>query len=129
MISDPIADFLIRIKNISLAGGKSLSVPYSKAKEELAKILVEEGYLSKIEVTGKGVEKKLVVALAENRQSKIVEVKRISKPGRRVYLKAKGIKGFKKGLGTLILSTPKGLMTAEKALAANLGGEAICKVI
>lgn len=130
MISDPIADLLIRIKNASMAGSKNVSVPYSKLKENLAKILQVEGYLKKVAVSGEGVQKELVLTLAEEgSKPRPIEVKRISKPGGRVYVQAKEIKLWRRGLGTVIISTPKGLMTGKQALQKKLGGEIICKVI
>lgn len=130
MISDPIADLLIRIKNASMAGNKSVSVPYSGVKENLAKILQTEGYLKKVAVTGKGAKKELVLNLSEEKgKPRPFEVKRISKPGRRVYVKAREISTFRRGLGIIVVSTPQGLMTGKEALAKKLGGELVCKVI
>lgn len=130
MISDPIADFLIRIKNASMIGRRATSVPHSKAKEALAKILQAEGYLDKVEVVGKNAKKELVLTIAANKvKPKTIKVKRISKPGRRVYTGTRKIDSLRRGLGIVIISTPKGLMTGKEALAKNLGGEVLCKIV
>ncbi len=126
---DNIADFLIRIKNASMAQQPSLSCPFTKFNEELAKILKEEGFLEKIEVNGEKVDKKIDMTLTKDKNKiNIIDVKRVSKPGRRVYIKSKGIRAIR-GIGITIISTPKGLMSAKKALKNGLGGEVVCKVI
>lgn len=126
---DNIADFLIRIKNASLAQQPKLSCPFTKFNEELAKILKEEGFLEKIEVNGEKVDKKIDMTLTKDKNKiNIIDVKRVSKPGRRVYIKSKGIRAIR-GIGITIISTPKGLMSARKALKNGLGGEVVCKVI
>jgi len=126
----PIADLLIRIKNSALAGNKLVEMPYSKVKENLAKILQKEGFLSKTEVKEVGAKKELVLTLAEeNGKVRLIDVKNISKPGRRVYVKAKGIKLLSRGLGLVIISTPAGLMTHKEAIKGNVGGEVFCKII
>lgn len=130
-MTDPIADFIIRIKNAALAGNKSIIAPYSKVKESLAGILQKEGWLTKVEVAEKDGKKDLVLSIAEVKEGGVrpIEVKRISKPGRRVYIKAKDIRKASRGLGTVIISTPQGLMTDKDAIAKNVGGEVICRVI
>lgn len=126
---DNIADFLIRIKNASMAQQPSLSCPFTKFNEELAKILKEEGFLEKIEVNGEKIDKKIDMTLTKDKNKiNIIDVKRVSKPGRRVYIKSKGIRAIR-GIGITIISTPKGLMSAKKALKNGLGGEVVCKVI
>lgn len=128
-INDPIADFLIRIKNAALAGKGKISSPYSKINKNLAGILLKEGYLEKVEETNKGNIKNLSLTLsAKLIKEKSVDVRRISKPGRRVYTKAKKVRVLKRGLGVVILSTPQGVMTADEALKKNLGGEVVGKV-
>ncbi len=129
MISDPIADLLIRIKNAALVGKKELSVPYSRFKENLAKLLQAEGYLEKVEVGGGKVKKDLILTLAEEEgKARLIAVKLVSKPGKRVYLKAKNIGVFRRGKGITVLSTPEGLMADKEALKKKLGGEVICKI-
>lgn len=128
-INDPIADLLVRIKNAALAGKERVLSPYSKVNENLANILLAEGILEKVEVVSEGNKKNLKITLSAKRiKSKSVEVKRISKPGRRVYTKAKKLRVLKRGLGVVILSTPQGIMTAGEALKKNLGGEIIGKI-
>lgn len=129
MISDPVADLLIRIKNATLAKKKSVLVPYSRFKGTLAKVLQAEGFIKKVEVVGGETKKDLLLTLAEEEgKARPIAVKIISKPGRRVYFKAKGIRILRRGRGTAIISTPSGLMTDREAQKKNLGGEVICKV-
>jgi len=138
MINDPIGDMLIRIKNGYLARKDVVEVPYSRMKEEIAKILVKEGYLesSKSKISPpkrrsrrnskfKILELKLKY---EGKGPAIEEVKRISKPGVRIYAKADEIPKVKYGFGITIVSTPKGIMTDKEARKKNLGGEVICQV-
>lgn len=129
-MNDPIADLLIRIKNASLSGHKVVSVPHSKIKENLANVLKKEGFLVGVEVLEDKKKKQMTLTLAEEKEKPLlIEVKRISKPGKRVYVKSKDIKVLKRGLGTLIISSPEGLVTGDEALKKNLGGEVVCKVI
>lgn len=127
---DPISDLLIRIKNAALSKRKVVIAPYSKQKESLAKILQREGFLERVEVVADGKKKDLSLTLAET-EGKIrkVEVKRISKPGRRVYVKAKDVRLLNRGLGEVIISSPLGLVTAGEALKKNVGGEVVGKII
>lgn len=130
MMSDNLGDLLIRIKNAAQVGKKTVVVSYSQLKESLAKVLKEEGFLERLEVLGEKAEKKLVLTLVgEEKRTQTIEVKRISKPGKRVYLQAKKIPVFHRGLGVVILSTPLGLMTTKTALKKNQGGEVICKIV
>ncbi len=129
-MNDPIADFIIRIKNSALAKRGTVLVPYSKLKESLALVLQKSGFLSKVEVNGNASKKQLVVTLEEEKnQPRLIEVRRISKPGRRVYVKAADIKTLTRGLGTVIISTPVGILSHKDALKKNLGGEVLCKII
>lgn len=130
-MTDPIADFIIRIKNAVLAGDSSVTAPHSKVKESLARILQKQGWVNKIEVVEKDGKRDLVLTLGGIKAGagRSIEVKRISKPGRRVYAKAKDLKVVARGLGTTIISTPSGLMTAREAMAKKLGGEVICRII
>jgi small subunit ribosomal protein S8 len=128
MISDPIGDMLTRIRNGYLASRQEVIVPHSKIKQSLAEILLKEGYLKKIEVE-KQVPKSMKLTLKyEGKSSAMTQVKRISKPGKRIYVKAKEIRPVLSGLGVIILSTPKGLMTGKEAKKKNMGGEAVCRV-
>lgn len=129
-MNDPIADFLIRIKNATLSGRKNVILPHSVLKESLAKILEHEGYLTKIEILSGKIKKEINLTLVSDKQKvRLIDVKRISKLGRRVYVKAKDLRPLNRGLGITIISTPAGLMTVKKAIKENLGGEVICKII
>lgn len=125
---DTIADFLIRIKNASMAQLPGLSCPFSKFNEGLAHILKKEGFVERVEIKGEKQEKEIILTLKkEKNKINMINAKRISKPGRRVYINAKKIKALR-GLGITIVSTPKGLMSAKDALKNGLGGEVICKI-
>ena len=130
--SDPIADMLTRIRNALMAKHTSVAIPSSKIKVSIAKILVDEGYIS-----GYRMEKNpwptLVVSLkyvgeAKLQRSVITTLRRISKPGRRVYTSVKEIPWVKSGMGIAVLSTPKGVITGQQARRLNVGGEILCYV-
>lgn len=132
MISDPIADFLFRIKNAYLVDKETVEIPYSKMKEKLAEILVKEGFVEKIKIETLSGNKKFKAIKAilkyENKKPALTHVKRISKPGVRIYAKKDRIPRVLSGLGTVILSTPKGLMVGKEARKRGLGGEMICEI-
>ena len=137
MLTDPIADMLTRIRNANRALHDSASMPTSKMKEEIARILRDEGYIKDFRVVEANDEKgqplpyrMLVVELkfARDRRRVITNVKRVSKPGRRVYAKIKELPRVYAGLGISILSTPRGVMSDAEARAANVGGEVLCRV-
>lgn len=126
MITDPISDFLIRIKNANQRKNKDVAAPYSKAKETIAKILKEQGFITEFQVQGKGVEKEILVTLKyKGAQKAIAGVKRISKPGLKVYAKAESIPMVMSGYGTAIISTSKGMVTDKEARKQGVGGEVI----
>ena len=131
MISDPIADFLIRIKNGYLAKKREVTVPYSKLKENLAKILVEEGYLKELKTQNSKLktQKELLLTLKyEKKKPALTDVQRVSKPGLRIHAGKTKIPKVLGGLGATIISTPQGLMVDREARKKGLGGELICKV-
>ena len=131
MMSSPLADFLIRIKNSYLSGQKKTAVPYSLLKEELTKLLVNKGYLADFEVKKEKERRKeitLYLKYDEGRKPAFSEVKIASRPGLRVYAGRNKIPRFLGGLGTTIVSTSKGLMTGSEARKAGLGGEIICGI-
>jgi len=130
MMTDPIADFLIQIKNCYLAYKKEIVLPSSRTKEALAKLLLKEGYLGKVEVVGeKSTQKKLKLKLVyENKKPRLNEVKRISSPGKRVYMPKDKLPKVLGGLGITIISTPLGLLTDRQAREKGAGGEIICKL-
>ncbi len=126
---DTIGDFIVRLKNAGAVGHKEVQMPHSKMKEAIANKLTEAGYLTSVTVDGKDVKKTLVVALKyDNGQHAIVDVKRVSKPGRRLYAKVEEIYPVKFGKGHLILSTPKGILTDKEAREAKVGGEQLFKI-
>jgi len=129
MVTDPVSDMLIRIKNAGMAGLDSVRIPYSKQKEVLANILTKEGYVKYADKKGKNIKKNIEIGILYNgKKPKISDIKRISKPSRRVYEGYKKLKPVKFGHGTLILSTPKGVMTEKRALKEKLGGEMLFKI-
>jgi len=125
MVSDTIGDFIIRLKNGGMVGKNTISVPYSKFRHSIADKLVEAGYLASATTSGKlPQEKQLELTLSyENGQHRINGVKRVSKPGRRLYTKVSDIHPVKFGKGHLILSTPAGVLTGEEAREQKMGGE------
>ncbi len=133
MQTDPIADMLTRIRNATRAKHQRVDVPASKLKIEMARILKEEGYISSYKLVEDQETKarkalRLMLKYAPNRRSVISGLKRISKPGCRVYTPAIRIRQVVGGLGTSILSTPKGLMSGRAARKARVGGEVLCEV-
>ncbi len=128
-MTDPIADMCTRIRNAYQVRQKSIKVPYSKIKREIAKILVAEGYLKEKKIEGEGKEKIIILALGyKGKEPALRGIKRISRPGRRVYSRADKIPPVLSGLGMSIISTPQGLVTSHQARKKNLGGEVICSV-
>jgi small subunit ribosomal protein S8 len=134
-VSDPIADMLTRIRNAVIAGHTTVALPNSKLKTSIAKILKEEGYISGYEVVDgqTPVHKILRIRLkyvGERRQRRpvITGVERISRPGRRVYSGKKDIPWVLSGMGISIISTPKGVMTGQRARQLGVGGEVLCQV-
>ena len=124
MVNDPVADFIIQLKNAGMAGKQEVSVPYSKLKHAIAEKLIASGYIESATKRGKKVKKVLDVTLKyDNDIHKIQGVKRISKPGRRMYLRVSEIFPVKFGKGIRILSTPTGILTDEEARKQNVGGE------
>jgi small subunit ribosomal protein S8 len=126
-ISDPIADFLTRLRNASQH--RELLVPYSKIKAQIAQILKREGYIADYELDSTGVFPQIKVTnKVVNRKSAITGLKRVSKPGLRKYVGATEIPRVLGGLGISILSTPKGILTGREARKQNVGGEVLALV-
>ncbi len=131
MVTDPIADFLTRIRNAQLAGHAIVDIPASNMKKKLTEILHENGYILKYRFDEDGPQGTIKIALKYNPETKepaIRELVRISKPGLRRYEHVSGIPRVKNGLGLAILSTSKGLLTDKLARSQNVGGEIICIV-
>ncbi|MBI5754699.1 30S ribosomal protein S8 [Candidatus Peregrinibacteria bacterium] len=126
MHTDPIADLLNRIKNAGQSKHEMVTAPYSKQKHAIAELLEHGKWISKVAVIGEGYEKELHITL--NAEIPALHVKRISKPGRRVYIGNKEIPRVLNNLGIAILSTSKGLMTGKEAKKQKLGGELICEI-
>ncbi len=125
MVGDTIGDFIIRLKNAGAVKKSTVLVPYSKLRHSIANKLVEAGYIAAATETGKIVQdKQLEITLSyENGEHRINGVKRISKPGRRLYTKVADLHPVKFGKGHLILSTPAGILTNEEAKEKQMGGE------
>jgi small subunit ribosomal protein S8 len=128
--TDPVADFLTRIRNAHSARHQKLDVPASKLKLEIARILKEEGYLSNFKVTDEAGKKTLRVYLkyGPNNEAAINCIERVSRPGCRVYVGRNEIGRVLGGLGINILTTPKGVMTGRQARKEGVGGEVLCQV-
>ena len=128
-MTDPITDMLNQIKNGQAVAKAEVFVPFSKLKEKIAIILSEKGFLGEIKKTTKGNQKLLKIGLKyDNGVSTIAGVKRVSKPGQRIYGKISELKKVHGGYGISVVSTSKGLMTNGEAKKAKLGGEIICQV-
>ncbi|NLF83498.1 MAG: 30S ribosomal protein S8 [Candidatus Gastranaerophilales bacterium] len=130
MHTDPIADMLTRIRNAGQAGHPTVEMPSSKLKVELAKVLKAEGYISEYNVREEGKFKVLSIEVKyENEKQPVIrKIQRASKPGLRIYKKAKNLPKVLDGLGVAIVSTSKGLLTDRKARKENVGGEVLCYV-
>lgn len=129
MITDPIADMLTRIRNASRNKFDSVSMPTSKLKENIAEILKEEGYISNFEITSKDNKKDLVITLKYFDGASVISgVKRISKPGLRIYANSDELPKVLNGLGIAIISTSKGLLVDREARKQNVGGEVVAYV-
>ena len=132
-MTDPIADFLTRIRNGIMAAHETVEIPSSKLKKELARILREQGYIEAFEtVEGRAgaAGERIVVRLkyTENRTSVISGIRRVSRPGQRTYVDAKHVPKVLGGMGTAILSTSHGVMTGHDARKAGVGGEVVAEV-
>jgi len=128
-MTDPIADMLTRIRNAIMVNKESVEIPASKAKKAIADILLEEGYVSDVKVVEDGYNGVIVVTLKYvDKQSVIHGLERVSKPGLRSYAGVADMPKVIGGLGIVILSTNKGIMTEKKAKKVNVGGEVLCRV-
>lgn len=135
MINDPIADMLTRIRNAMMAGHAAVAMPSSNIKKEIARILKEEGFIEDFTVNEgeKASQNTLQIKIkyaGERRSRKpvITGIERVSRPGRRVYTRHDEIPWVLSGMGISILSTPKGVMTGQRARQEGVGGEILCKV-
>ncbi len=130
MVNDLIADGLTRIRNAGMRRLSTTTLLHSKSVEAIVNILVEKGYLESANVVEEGGKKSINVVLKydENDRTVINELKRVSKPGRRIYKGKDDIKRFKNGYGTIIVSTSKGILPNDKAYELGIGGEVLCTV-
>ncbi len=129
-MSDPLADMLTRIRNAVMVKFDSVDIPKSNVKVDVAKVLMEEGYINGYHVSDKGVQGTLTIDLkyGPDGDAVISGIKRVSKPGLRKYAKADAIPKVLNGLGIAIVSTSKGIVTDKTARAQNAGGEVLCEV-
>ena len=129
-ITDPIADLLTRIRNASQAKHATADIPASNMKKAIAQILVDEGYVTSYKVTEDDKQGVITITLkyTDNMQPVITGLRRISKPGLRIYTSCEDMPKVMKGIGTAIISTPKGVMTDKKARKENVGGEVLAFV-
>jgi small subunit ribosomal protein S8 len=130
MVTDPIADLLVRLKNASRASHATTDIPYSRLKEQILEIMLQGGLVGGVAKRGRKTNRRLEVALRydEEKNAALHDARRLSRPGRRMYVKAKELTGPKYGRGLLILSTPQGLMTHREAKAKKLGGETLLEI-
>ncbi|WP_143307705.1 30S ribosomal protein S8 [Chitinophaga vietnamensis] len=131
MVTDPIADFLTRIRNAQMATHRIVEIPASKLKKRITEILYDKGYILKYKFEEDNKQGVIKIALKYDPQTKepaIKELQRISRPGLRQYAKPAEFKRVKNGLGVAIVSTSKGVMTDKEAKAQNVGGEIVCYI-
>lgn len=129
MMTDPIADMLTRIRNANSARHESVGIPASKMKREIAQILLDEGYIKGFNIVEDSKQGILTIDLKYKDEQKVISgLKRISKPGRRMYVSASEVPSVLGGLGIAIISTSHGLLTDKEARKQNVGGEVVCYV-
>ncbi len=130
VMTDPIADMLTRMRNAAMVSHQEVKIPHSKLKEEIVNLLKEEGYIKNFRVVSEGNHKNIIVYLkyTESGSPVIRGMKKVSKPGRRVYVKSKNLSPVLGGLGTGVVSTSYGIKTVKDCIKENVGGEYICQV-
>lgn len=128
-VTDSIADFITRVRNAGQAGHKHVEVPASKIKLGISEILKDQGFIEDFEFIDNGIQGNIKLTLRYyQRETVIRQIKRISKPGRRVYTSVNNLPRVKNGLGIAVLSTSHGVMTSKQAKTKNIGGEVLCSV-
>ena len=128
-MQDPLSDMLTHIRNAGTASLTETAMPASKLKMAVAKVLKEEGYIKDYIEKGEGVKKELVVLMKNYKRKPVIEgIKRISKPSCRIYCRGQEIPKVRNGLGTVVISTPQGVISGAKAKKLNVGGEILCYV-
>ena len=125
-VTDPIADLLTRVRNAQHARNTGCRCPWSRHKEEMCTLLHREGYFSEVRVEGEGKEKEIILRFSEERPPLIL--RRVSKPGRRVYMGKKELKPVLRGMGLAIVTTSQGLLTDKEAREKGIGGEVLCTI-
>ncbi|QOJ21541.1 MAG: 30S ribosomal protein S8 [Gammaproteobacteria bacterium] len=129
-MSDPVADMLTRIRNAQLAKKQTVNMTNSHLKSAIASVLKDEGYINDFVITGKNNKSTLEIVLKYHANLAVIEkIKRISKPGLRIYKSSKNLPSVMNGLGIAIVSTSQGVMTQNKARALGIGGELLCTVV
>jgi small subunit ribosomal protein S8 len=131
MVTDPIADFLTRVRNAQMAGHRIVEIPASNLKKRITEILYDQGYILKYKFEDDSKQGVIKIALkydAQTRQPAIQSLERVSRPGLRQYAKPADFTRVKNGLGIAIISTSKGVMTDKQAKAGNVGGEVLCYI-
>jgi len=128
-MSDPVADMLTRIRNAHMVDKKEVNIPASSLKSAIASVMQQEGYIESFSVNGEAAAKTLTIKLKYYDDKPVIDsLQRISKPSLRVYVKSTEMPSVMNGLGIVIVSTPKGVMTGQNAAAENVGGEVLCSV-
>ena len=128
-MSDPVADMLTRIRNAHMVDKKEVNIPASNLKSAIASVMQQEGYIESFSVDGEAASKTLIIKLKYYDDKPVIDsLERISKPSLRVYVKSTEMPSIMNGLGIVIVSTPKGVMTGQNAAAQNIGGEVLCSV-
>lgn len=127
--TDPIADMLTRVRNAVAVNKSEVNLPHSKVKETVAKILADNGFLAGVQAKEENGRKILTIKInSEDESAKITEISRLSRPGRRMYVKSAAIPTVRRGRGLVVISTSRGIMTGKEAASQKLGGELICEV-
>jgi small subunit ribosomal protein S8 len=128
-MSDPVADMLTRIRNAYMVDKKEVNIPASNLKSAIASVMQQEGYIESFSVNGEVAAKTLTIKLKYYDGKPVIDfLQRISKPSLRVYVKSTEMPSVMNGLGIVIVSTPKGVMTGQNAAAENVGGEVLCSI-
>jgi small subunit ribosomal protein S8 len=126
---DPISDMLTRIRNAQAVAHQTVTIPFSKLKFNLAKVLEKEGLVGEVATRGRKARKIIEIKLKYEKGIPVIQgLKRVSKPGRRIYIKKNELKPVRQGYGLIIISTSQGLMTNKEAKKKGLGGEVLCEV-
>lgn len=128
-MSDPVADMLTRIRNACMVEKKEVNIPASNLKSAIASVMQQEGYIESFNVAGEAATKTITIKLKYYDDKSVIDsLERISKPSLRVYVKSTEMPSVMNGLGIVIVSTPKGVMTGQNATAQNVGGEVLCSI-